>query len=161
MTVRIARSDAVALDFESAVASYIAALEEHRFVGNAAPTALSIVEQAVRRVQYPIGDGKPDDFVADYEIYDDTPPPPSLEERKQRMRAESSMLELQEIDALMPQGKRRLLEMRASEAYMVPEDGRTLEQKQLIQTFEALGASMRAIHMAAAHREAEIDDLND
>jgi hypothetical protein len=74
MTLKLKKSqvDALPFDFEQAVRDFIAAKEAHRFTGDAAPSADALVEAAVRRVQYPIEDEKPDDFVADYEIEDDT-----------------------------------------------------------------------------------------
>lgn len=72
-------------DFKSAVDSFVHAKMEHRFtIGEAAPGAPHIwVEMAVRRVSG--SDEKPDTFEAYYQIVDDMPPPPTLDERKNQI----------------------------------------------------------------------------
>lgn len=167
MTLHLTKSqvDALPFNFEQAVRDFIAAKEAHRFTGDAAPTADPLVEAAVARVQYPIDAGKPDDFVADYEIEDDTPPPepepapPTLEQRKQTLVAESRQAEQAAIAALMPEGKRRLLGMDYQMAMAVPEADRSPDQLSAIARCEALAAQDRDIRYAAARREAEIDDI--
>lgn len=73
MTVQIPKSQ-VPDDFADRVEAFRQALLRHRTTrGVAVPTAHHLIEQCVRRVQYPIKDKKPDDFVADFEIVDDTP----------------------------------------------------------------------------------------
>jgi hypothetical protein len=62
---------------------YRQAMLAHRFTADAAPAAPGIIEAAVRRVQPPIEDGKPDDFVIDFEIVDDTRSIQSLRRRRQ------------------------------------------------------------------------------
>jgi hypothetical protein len=83
----LSQINALPFAFEAAVSDYIAEKMAHRFtVGEPAPSAgHAWVENAVKRV--PGGEGKPDDFVADYEIVDDTPPPPTLDEQKQALVA--------------------------------------------------------------------------
>jgi hypothetical protein len=167
MTLKLTKSqvDALPFDFEQAVRDFIAAKEEHRFTGDAAPTADALVEAAVRRVTYAVDAGKPDDFVADYEIEDDTPPPEppapalTLEQRKQTLIAESRQVEQVKINALMPAGKRRLLEMDFQTAMAVQEADRSQAQLSVIARYELLIAQDRDIRYAAAQREAEIDDI--
>jgi hypothetical protein len=167
MTLHLTKSqvDALPFDFEQAVRDFIAAKEAHRFAGDAAPTADALVEAAVGRVQYPVDAGKPDDFVADYEIEDDTPPPepepppPTLEQRKQALIVESRQAEQAAIAALMPEGKRRLLGMDYQIAVAVPEADRSPDQSSVIARYEVLAAQDRDIRYAAARREAEIDDI--
>lgn len=167
MTLHLTKSQVYALpfDFAQAVREFIAAKEEHRVTGDAAPTADALVEAAVRRVQYPVDAGKPDDFVADYEIEDDTPappppaPPPTLEQRKQTLVAESRQREQEEIGALMPAGKRRLLEIEFQRAMAVAEADRSSDQQLAIEQYRALSERMNEIVYAAALREAAIDDI--
>jgi hypothetical protein len=161
MTLTLKQSQIAALpfDFEQAVRDFIKAKEDHRFSGDAAPTADALVEAAVRRVQYPIVAGKPDDFVADYVIEDDTPPPPTLAERKLAMIAESRQTEQAAIDALIPVGKWRLLDMDYQRAMAVPEKERSPEQARVIEQRRALDTKIDGIRYAAAQREAEIEDL--
>lgn len=94
-------------DFESAVAEYIKAKMAHRFtVGEPAPWAPHPwVEYAVKRV--PGGEGQPDDFVADYEIEDDIPPPPTLDERKQALAVKAHADAAEAQGALIPPLKAR------------------------------------------------------
>jgi hypothetical protein len=169
MTLKLTKSqvDSLPFDFEQAVRDFIAAKEAHRFTGDTAPTADPLVEAAVARIQYPIDAGKPDDFVADYEIEVDTPPPEpepepaplTLEQRKQTLVAESRQAEQAAIAALMPEGKRRLLGMDYQMAMAVPEADRSPDQLSAIARYEALAAQDRDIRYAAARREAEIDDI--
>ena len=86
MPIKLALSQVRALpfDFEAAVASHIKAKMEHRFaaIGESAPAAPHAwVGHAVKRVI--VGEDKPDDFVPDFEIIDDTPPPLTLDQKKQ------------------------------------------------------------------------------
>jgi hypothetical protein len=161
MTLKLKKSqvDALPFDFEQAVRDFIAAKEAHRFTGDAAPSADVLVERAVRRVQYPIEDEKPDDFVANYEIEDDAPPPPTLAERKQAMIMESRLAEQAAIETLIPAGKRRLMDMDYRRALAVPEDQRSPAQQRVISDRAALDAQIEAISYAAAQREAEIEDI--
>lgn len=161
MTLSLKKSqvDALPFDFEQAVRYFIAAKEAHRFTGDFAPAADAIVEAAVRRIQYPIDAGKPDDFVADYEIEDDTPPPPTLEQRKREMIAESRQVEQAAIDALIPPGKRRLLDMDFQRAMAVPEQDRSPAQLRVIEQHGDLEKRIEDIRYAAARREAAIEDI--
>lgn len=162
MTLQLKRSqvDALPFDFERAVNDFIAAKEAHRFTGDAAPKADALVEAAVRRVQYPVGDGKPDDFVADYEIEDDTPSL-TLQQRKATLIAESRQAEQNAIEALLPAGKQRLLEMDYARAMAVPEEDRSPAQSGVIERCVELMARMDEIRYAAARREADIEDLSE
>lgn len=73
-------------NFEELVKQHIEALEKHRFTKNVpAPVADSLVEAAIIRVQHPPKERQLDEFKANYEIIDDTPPPPSLREKKAKL----------------------------------------------------------------------------
>jgi hypothetical protein len=115
----------------------------------------------VQRVQHPIDAGKPDDFVADYVIEDDTPPPPTLAERKQALIALSRQEEQAAIDALIPPGKWRLLDMDFQRAIVVPEDERSPEQVRAIERRRELDARIEEIRYAAAMREAKVEDITE
>jgi hypothetical protein len=168
MTLHLTKSqiDALPFDFEQAVRDFIAAKEAHRSTCDPAPAAADlIVEAAVKRIQYPVEAERPDDFVADYEIEDDTPPPeppappPTLEQRKQTLIAESRLQEQNEIGALMPAGKRRLLEIEFQRAVSVMEADRSSDQQATIEQYRALSERMGEIAYAAALREAAIEDI--
>lgn len=147
MTLQIAKSVIGDMDYPAAVEAYRQALLAHRFTGNAAPTAHPLVEQAVRRIQYAIEDGKPDDFIADYEIVDDTPPPPGDVERKAVLVSKIMEAQRLAVDAVMPAGKLRLLTLQANDA------------KILVSQFEAVQQKLAAIEYHGATLEAAIDDL--
>jgi hypothetical protein len=163
MTLKLRKSEIENLpfNFEQEVRDFIAAKEAHCFTGNAAPTTYPLVEQAVRRVQYPIDAKKPDDFIADYEIEDDTPPPLTLAERKQTMLAESRQQEQTEIAALAPSGKLRLLQMDAQRAMQVPEKDRSQEQSSFIEQWIDINKRFADIQYVAAQREAAIEDISE
>jgi len=159
MTLSLLKSqvDLLPFDFEQAVKDFIASKNEHRFSGGPAPVANGLIEGAVRRIQYPVEDQKPDEFVADYEIVDDTPPGPTLAERKTEAINASRLREADEIAAIVPPGKFRLMEMDAQRAYRTPEAERTPEQIKTIADRVALDAQFEQVHYDGAVREAEID----
>lgn len=161
MTLRIPKSQLATLgyDFAAAVVEHKAALDAHRFSGDARPRALQLVEDAIRREQYPVEEGKPDDFVIDYEIVDDTPPPPTLAERKAKARADLLKEEQVAIDALIAPEKVRLAQMQYQRALAVVEAVRSDADKKLIEDWEVLMKRVDDIRFAYAQREASIADM--
>lgn len=101
---------ALPFDFDAKVAEFIAAKKAHALtVGEAAPSAPHHwIEQAVRRVSV---DGAADDFVADYELIDDTPPPPTLEQKKHQLVISVAQASAEAVNALIPRLKGRLWSM--------------------------------------------------
>jgi hypothetical protein len=75
------------------------------------------------------------------------------------MIAESRLAEQAAIEALIPAGKRRLMDMDYRRALAVPEQERSPEQLRVIEDRAALDAQIEAISYAAAQREAAIEDL--
>ena len=117
MTIRIALSKIKALpfDFDAAVKEFIEAKKKHRTtVGEPSPNAPHLfVEAAVRRVPGSIEEQRPDDFVADYEVVDDTPPEPpkpSLDQRKMALAAQVGTAANAAVAKIIPPLKHRLWE---------------------------------------------------
>lgn len=176
-------------DFPKAVADYIAALELHRTQeGTPAPTAHPLVENAVRRVQYlveavhqptrtyvgpdgedvtePVGEPvrfmsstQPDDFVPNYVLVDDTPPPPSLDERKAELARCMAVSVGAMIDRISPPLRRRLFNMTVARVYRVPEESRTAADKAVLAQADDSNARVEAVEFHLAQMEAQIHDL--
>jgi hypothetical protein len=112
MTLKLALSQIKALpfDFAEEVEKFRLAKIAHQSTeGEAAPSVPhTLVEHAVKRVPR---DGASDDFVSDYEIIDDTPPPPSLDERKQVLVSALGTAANAAIAAIIPPLKRRLRDL--------------------------------------------------
>lgn len=147
-------------DFAAAVEQYRQAMLDHRFTqGEPAPTAHPLVEACVKRV--PV-EGEADDFVADYEIVDDTPPPPpepTAEERKATAIMKSRQQEQADIAAIMPAGKLRLFQMDVNAAMVVPEANRSGYQIELLQRWAEYQDQVRQVQYEGAKREAAIEDM--
>ena len=158
MTVRIPQSQLAGLGFDlvEAIEAFRQAKLAHRFTeGVPAPTAPAIVEDCIRRVQV---DGKPDDYVADYEIVDDTPP---LRARKDMLIAQVTRREAERLAEIVPLGKRRLMNMRASDALSKEDKDRTEEEKAFLAAREPLVAEWQKVERFAAELHADIEDLTE
>lgn len=143
--------------YAAQVEEYRQARLAHRFTVNVpAPSAPAFIEAAVRRVPQ---SGAPDDFVADFEIIDDRLPAPSLEERRRSLIADISAEEGRRLDALMPSGKLRLLQMQATLAAKKAPPDRSPEEADALARFEHVMARMEAITLHAATLMAAVDDL--
>lgn len=110
MTIKLLKSlvDRIP-DFEGQVEAYRQALLAHRMtVDEPRPLAGHVIESCVRRV---VVSDQPDDFVLDYEIEDDTPPPPvppTLEQRKAVLFDAVTQMEQSALNGVaLPIGKRR------------------------------------------------------
>jgi hypothetical protein len=151
-----------ASSFVAAVDGHITALRRHQTtVGEASPSAHALIERSVRRVQFPIKDGKPDDFVPDYEIIDDTPPPPSLDERKIAIAIEVQQEAQRQIDVINPPLKRRLANIEFTRAMAIEEAKRSPAQVAAIAAGKTRDSRIDAIHYHMAKLEAEIHDLTE
>ena len=74
MKIKLLKSKLPA-NFDQQVEAFRQALLKHRFTkGKPAPAASHIIENCIIRVRYPIKDKKPDDFITNYEIVDDSVP---------------------------------------------------------------------------------------
>lgn len=158
MTHRVLKSQ-VPDDFADRVAAHAVAMRAHQMsAGDPAPAAPQDVEWAVRRVAV---DGQPDDFVPDFEVIDDTPPPPTPAEIRHKLVADLRKAEQDAINAIMTPGKLRLLSLEANKARGIPDDQRSPEQVAVISKHRAILDAIEAIGLNAATQEAELDDLPD
>jgi len=165
MATKVLKStiDNIGFDFPAALEEHRQALLKHRYtVNEPAPTAHPWVEQCINRVKYPPEDGKPDDFIADYEVVDDTPPPPpapSFEEQKQRLIGAVAAAEGAYLLKIDPMGKRRLTSMKYADAKSIVEDKRSPADNALIEEYEERAKRVKAINWMAAEMMAEVEDL--
>lgn len=147
-------------NFDAAVVAYIEALKVHQHSeGEPAPTPPHAwVELAVARVQEP---GKPDTFVPNYKFIDDTPPPPTLDERKTALAHDLTVQAQRVVDGIMPPLKRRLWAIQSGKAYAVPEKDRGDGHKTTIATHEDRQDKVAEIELHLAQMHSDIHDLTD
>lgn len=149
-----------AASFTSAIADHIAALRRHQTTtGYAAPTAPSLIENLVKRVQFPVEEGRADDFVvAEFEVVDDAP---TLDQRKAMIANEVQMEAQRRIDAISPPLKRRLASIEFGRAVAVEEAKRSPAQAATIAAGKARDQKIDAIHYHLGKLESEIHDLTE
>lgn len=122
-------------------------------VGYPPPMTLPLVDSCVRRP----------DLVEDYEIVDDTPPPPTPEERtrlaRAKRRGELADLELAAAQAVIPQGKVRSRALREQDI----RTGKTVSKTDaaFLKEQEAIRQKLNAIHRHGADLEAALEDLDE
>lgn len=157
MTFRMTRTALKALpyDFVRAVEEHRAALLAHRFSGDAAPTADSVVEQALRRVRR---EGEPDDFVVDYEVIEDVVPPSAVEQR-QSLLAALRQAEVSARDAVIGAGRLRRLGLDVSRILARPESDRTTDDRSVLASYAAVQARLERIQYHAAIQEEALETL--
>ncbi len=160
MTLKVFKSviEGLPYDYAQEVEAHRQALLAHRFVGDAAPSAPALIEQAVRRVQTV---GEPDDFVADYTVFDDTPPEqvPTDAERKQALITRVRLAERDASEAIIGPGKLRLMTMDMTRVFAKPEADRSENENAVLAAYASVQARLDAVHYHAATLEAQIDDL--
>lgn len=161
LKIFLSQTKALPFDFEKAVAAYVQELQDHRFTEDAAAPSVPhpLVAAAVSRKQHPIEDEKPDDFVADYEIVDDTPPKPSLDERKVAMANEVTRRANELLTAITPPLKAGLWNFQVSDAMITEESARTDTQKAVLDAHEIRRKQGNAIHRHLAQLHSDIHDL--
>lgn len=169
MTLALLKSqvDALGFDFPAAVEAYRQAQLAHRFaplgendISGPAPAGKHyFVEAAVRRV--PQGPDKPDDFVADYTITDDTPPPPTLDQCKHALLGSLMAQEVAAVNAICQPAKRRLMALQAASALAKPEASRSIAETMLIDAVTSNDQRIAAIQLHGATLAAEVEALPD
>lgn len=152
-------------EFEAAVASHVERLKKFSTeVGTPRPVAHPLVEASVQRISYPKADKRPDDFVADYVIVDDTPPAPpplNLDDRKAILLASLRRAEQAAAEKAFPLLRRRLFNLKAAGALNKPEAERNEADKAIIIEFNYTQERFKAIELQAAEAEAALEDVTE
>lgn len=163
MTFQINKSevDALPFDFAEAVEAHRLALIEHRQTGNATPTADPRVEAAVRRIIVPLEEVRPDDFVADFEIVDDTPPAPTPAERRAQLLNSVQVAQAEAAAKVISPARARLLSMDVSRVYAKPAESRTPADDAIFAQHAAIQARLNALTYHTATLEVDIEELAD
>ena len=148
--------------FEAAVASHIDALTAHlQTEGQPAPIAHPVVEAAIGRKKNAVG---ADQFIPHYEIVDDRPPPPpppTDREKRDRLVQRIRLMEHARVVAIMPEGKRRKLNLDAIAASREWALKRTAEQKAALVQAAEVHKLTEAAQWIGARLLAELDDVPD
>lgn len=157
---------ALPFDFGGEVDAYIKRLTEHRHtVGEAAPTAPhTLVEAAVARHQHPIEAKKPDDFLAHFEVVDDTPPPPpppTLDEKKQMLVREVNAEAEKARATIIPMLKAAHWENQYRDAMAVEQKKQTAAQKAIVSQHDMRLKKIDAINRHVAKQYSDIHDLTE
>ena len=127
--------------------------------GEPRPTAPDLIEQCMGRVQAP---GKPDDFVIlPYEIIDDTPAAPTLQDKKDLLLHKISVLMQEKFDDLMPKGKAKLIEFKAMLGNAKKAKDRTDEDNEFIKLKNDLSKEWSALYERSLYLSAEVEDLTE
>ena len=157
MTLKVYKSHTAGVSpdgFAVAVEAHRQALLAHRFTGDAAPTAHHLVEAAVVRVPC---EGGPDDFVADFEVIDDTPAPPTPAQVRNDLLSRVRSAEFEAATAVIGSGALRLLSLDAREAAMKPAEDRTAADTAALDRLQDVTARRTAVDRHAATIEAAIE----
>jgi hypothetical protein len=160
MTFKIAKSviDGMGIDYPAEVEAFRQAKLAHRFTGDVAPSAPAIIEHAVRRV--PV-EGAADDFVTDYEVVDDTPPPPTLQERKAALVSTIRSMEAAASAEIVTPARERLMGLDLNEVYVKPDADRNDADRALVAKMTDVAARKATINRHAVLLEIEVEDLNE
>lgn len=158
-------------DFEQAVKDFVQAKKDHLLTeGVPAPAAPHhMVEAAVRRIPGSVtfvkgvpvpGSQQMDDFVADYQIVDDTPPAPTLEERKSVVAAKINSEATGLRNQINPPLKVKLLSIQYHEALDAELAGKaTTSDHEVLQAWEDRQQKLKAIDRHVAKLESQLHDL--
>lgn len=104
---------------------------------------------------------QPDDFVPNYVIIDDTPPAPTLDERKAKLAHAAGVTAQARVDAMDPPLKRKLVGMTLARIHQVDEEKRTDADKAALAHSADVQVRTEAIYFHLAEMEAQIHDLTE
>lgn len=160
MTFKINKSviDGLGFDYAAAVEEFRQAKLAHRFTGDIAPSAPAVIEHAVRRV--PV-EGQADDFVTDYEVVDDSPPPPTLQERKARLVDEVRAAEFRSLLNIISPARERLLHLDYAAGQTSNDPALSGEQSARAAKIADIADRKQAVQRHAALLEIEVEDLTE
>lgn len=151
--------------FAATLEAHRAALAAHRIgkPGYAAPRAVELVDSLVARVPAsgPVATRGPDTFqIVPYEIVDDTPPPPTLEQTKavllNALHAAANMAR----DAILSPARAKLLALQVGDALAIPETSRSPAQVAAIEAYMAFQSRCVEIDRNVTVAHVEIEDLD-
>jgi hypothetical protein len=162
MTILVYRTT-VPDDFEAQVQKHLRDKLNHRLSTNLPAPAHPhpAVEAAVRRI--PGTKNTPDDYVADYQLVDDRPPPPTILDKKRKLLAQLAANEYNLLESILPTAKRRLQFIKVHDLQTAITDGTIInpEEQQFLEDESKRNARFQAIDRKAATAMAEIEDLTD
>jgi hypothetical protein len=160
MTIQIPKSVIAGLPYNYAdeVEAFRQAKLAHRFTGDIAPSAPAIIEHAVRRVQT---EGQADDFVTDYEVVDDTPPPPTLAEQKQVLVGQLRSMEAAALAEIISPARERLMGLDLNAVYAKPDADRTDADRALLAKAADIAARKDFIQRHSAIQQIALEDLTE
>jgi hypothetical protein len=166
LNLLLSQIKALPFDFDAEVAKFLQAKKDHLMTeGKPAPTAHPMVEASVIRIPGKVLDAargivEPDDFKADYQIADDTPAPPTLEQKK----AALAQLALNEaaslIEQIAPRLKSRLFDFQVRDASARRLSGTASDaDEEVMDEHASRGEKQDAIMRHLAEVESQIHDL--
>lgn len=153
--------------FAAALATHRANLADHRMGGpeQPAPIAHELLDRLILRVpdsNPDVAERGPDSFeIAPYEIIDDTPPPPTLAQRKQALHAELQNAGQAAIDKVLSPARARLLSMEFADASAKKKNLRNAADKATIKQYAAFSDRADKISRIVIRAAAAIDDLTE
>ena len=161
-------------DFDDEVRRFLQAKKDHLTTeGEPAPTSHPWVEMSVKRIPGEIQRSgattiiHPDDFVMDYRIEDDTPLPPTLDEKKAKLAEEINKQANAMVQKILPPLKRKLWEFEANDAARAIGVAQAANQEpDAVHKFAwdahiARTEKVGAIYRHAAELESQIHDLTE
>jgi hypothetical protein len=101
-----------------------------------------------------------DDYDVDFEIVDDQPPP-TLEQKKRELAAKLFGEVLARREEIIPERKRKLMEMEGYKIMEIKEGDRSKEQVDQLANFQKTSQSLGELEYYHARMEAKIDDLTE
>jgi hypothetical protein len=121
------------------------------------PTAHPLVEACLKKIRK----GTVDDYEADYVVVNDLPPPappPSLEEKKNKLQEQLTHAEFEAKAKVLPPRKMRLASVKANIAFQIKEGSRTAEQEEDIYSYTKVMEAHAKIELIGAQALSDLDD---